>query len=218
LMDLFIRPNISGHRTPGILEAHVNGFRFTTSKGIPVDILYKNIKHAFFQPCDHEQIILIHFNLHNAIMIGKKKTNDVQFCTEVTEGSSHLDGSSRSSSRDEIEDEQAEAELRNKLNRDFQTFIKRVEEVSTQAGSELEFDIPYRELGFFWGASKEQRLPPTHCPLLGQFGGDPFLCPLPQRNRDLSFRACSVWVEKLRYGVCFERLHPACRESQQRSS
>ena len=61
----------------------------------------------------------------------------------VMEGSSHLDGTSRSSSRDEIEDEQAEAEMRNKLNRDFQNFVKRVEEVSAQSGTELEFDIPY---------------------------------------------------------------------------
>lgn len=59
------------------------------------------------------------------------------------EGSAHLDGSSRSSARDEIEDEQAEAELRNKLNKDFQSFIKRVEEVTAQAGTDLEFDIPY---------------------------------------------------------------------------
>jgi hypothetical protein len=61
----------------------------------------------------------------------------------VMEGSSHLDGTSRSSSRDEIEDEQAEAEMRNKLNKDFQNFVKRVEEVSAQSGTELEFDIPY---------------------------------------------------------------------------
>lgn len=88
-------------------------------------------------------------------MIGKKKTKDVQFCTEgyysfllyfwlpindcyytVMEGSSHLDGRS---SRDEIEDEQAEAELRNKLNKDFQAFIKRIEDISP----DIEFDIPY---------------------------------------------------------------------------
>jgi hypothetical protein len=54
-----------------------------------------------------------------------------------------LDGTSRASARDEIEDEQMEAQLRLKLNKDFQTFVKRVEEVSNQAGAEIEFDIPY---------------------------------------------------------------------------
>lgn len=101
------------------------------------------------------------------------------------EGSSHLDGTSRSTSRDEIEDEQAEAELRNKLNKEFQNFIKRVEEVSAQSGTELEFDIPYpicysshyiilyffliqyiyRDLGF-WGVPFKSNVflqPTVHC-------------------------------------------------------
>lgn len=64
------------------------------------------------------------------------------------EASSHLDG--RASSRDEIEDEQAEAELRNKLNKDFQSFVKRVEDVSAQSGSEIEFDIPYQSKEAFF--------------------------------------------------------------------
>ena len=50
-----------------------------------MDILYDNIKHAFYQPCDNEMIILLHFNLKNAIMFGKKKHVDVQFYTEVGE-------------------------------------------------------------------------------------------------------------------------------------
>jgi len=39
------------------------GFRFTSVRGDKVDILYNNIKHAFFQPCDGEMIILLHFHL-----------------------------------------------------------------------------------------------------------------------------------------------------------
>ena len=49
-----------------------------------MDILYNNIKHALFQPCDGEMIILLHFNLRNPIMFGKKKQQDVQFYTEVS--------------------------------------------------------------------------------------------------------------------------------------
>lgn len=41
----------------------LSGFRFTSVRGDKVDILYNNIKHAFFQPCDGEMIILLHFHL-----------------------------------------------------------------------------------------------------------------------------------------------------------
>ena len=47
----------------GALEAHTNGLRYTTLKGDRVDILYSNIKHAFFQPSKGEMIVLIHFHL-----------------------------------------------------------------------------------------------------------------------------------------------------------
>lgn len=47
----------------GTLEAHSNGFRYNSVRGDKVDILYNNIKNAFFQPCDGEMIILLHFHL-----------------------------------------------------------------------------------------------------------------------------------------------------------
>jgi nucleosome binding factor SPN SPT16 subunit len=72
-----VRPNISGRKTAGILEAHMNGFRFATNKGEKIDIIYNNIKHAFFQPCDNEMIILLHFHLFKPILLGKKKLNDI---------------------------------------------------------------------------------------------------------------------------------------------
>jgi nucleosome binding factor SPN SPT16 subunit len=58
-------------RLSGVLEAHANGFRYTSIRGDKVDIMYNNIKHALFQPCDGEMIILLHFNLKNPIMFGK---------------------------------------------------------------------------------------------------------------------------------------------------
>ena len=42
------------------------------------DILYKNIKHAFFQPAENDYCVILHFHLHNAIMIGKKKSQVTQ--------------------------------------------------------------------------------------------------------------------------------------------
>lgn len=63
LKDLYIRPNIVQKRISGTLEAHTNGFRYTSIRGDKVDILYNNIRHAIFQPCDGEMIILLHFHL-----------------------------------------------------------------------------------------------------------------------------------------------------------
>lgn len=57
----------------GTLEAHSNGFRYTSVRGDKVDILYNNIKNAFFQPCDGEMIILLHFHLKV-----KKKENNLK--------------------------------------------------------------------------------------------------------------------------------------------
>jgi nucleosome binding factor SPN SPT16 subunit len=38
------------------------------------DILFSNVKHLFFQPCDHELLVILHIHLKAPIMIGKKKT------------------------------------------------------------------------------------------------------------------------------------------------
>lgn len=68
----------------GTLEAHTNGFRYSTMRQEErVDIMFRNIKHAFFQPAEKEMITLVHFHLHNYIMVGTKKTKDVQFYVEV---------------------------------------------------------------------------------------------------------------------------------------
>ena len=63
LKDLYIRPNLTQKRIAGVLEAHTNGFLYTSIRGDKIEILYNNIKHAFYQPCDGEMIILVHFNL-----------------------------------------------------------------------------------------------------------------------------------------------------------
>jgi nucleosome binding factor SPN SPT16 subunit len=45
-------------------------------------VTFSNIKYAFFQPCEQEIIAAIHFKLHEPIMIGKKKSDDIQFYSE----------------------------------------------------------------------------------------------------------------------------------------
>ncbi|XP_035678182.1 FACT complex subunit SPT16-like isoform X1 [Branchiostoma floridae] len=146
LKDLYIRPNIVQKRIQGSLEAHVNGFRFTSVRGDKVDILYNNIKHAIFQPCDGEMIICLHFHLKHAIMFGKKRHRDVQFYTEVGEITTDLGRHQNMHDRDDLYAEQAERELRHKLKTAFKTFIEKVESITKE---ELEFEVPFRELGFF---------------------------------------------------------------------
>ncbi|XP_026473184.1 FACT complex subunit spt16 [Ctenocephalides felis] len=145
LKDLYIRPNIVTKRMTGSLEAHMNGFRYTSVRGDKVDILYNNIKSAFFQPCDSEMIILLHFHLKHAIMFGKKKHVDVQFYTEVGEITTDLGKHQHMHDRDDLAAEQSERELRHKLKTAFKSFCEKVEGMTKQ---EIEFDTPFRELGF----------------------------------------------------------------------
>ncbi|CAH8569723.1 unnamed protein product [Heterobilharzia americana] len=147
LKDLYIRPNVASKRITGTLEAHTNGFRFTSVRGDQVDILYNNIKHAFYQPCDGEMIILLHFHLKNAIMYGKKKHTDIQFYTEVGELTTDLSKThSRMQDRDDLEAEQREREMREQIKMAFRSFVDRSENLARRY--DLEFETPFRELGF----------------------------------------------------------------------
>jgi len=162
LQDLKVRPNISGKKTSGNLEAHTNGFRFYTKKGEKIDVTFNNIKHAFFQPCDNEMIILIHFNLHKPIIIGKKRSYDVQFYTEAGLQAEDLDIRRRGNDDDEYEQEERERAQRKKLNEEFRSFTRAVE---AAAKDQIEFDVPYRELAFEGAPFKSSvKLYPTvHC-------------------------------------------------------
>lgn len=40
-----------------------------------LDVLFSNIKHLFFQPCDKELLVILHIHLKAPIMIGKKKAH-----------------------------------------------------------------------------------------------------------------------------------------------
>ncbi|CAN6980178.1 unnamed protein product [Brassica oleracea var. botrytis] len=155
LSDLWIRPQFSGRkRIPGTLEAHANGFRYSTTRpNERVDVLFGNIKHAFFQPAEREMITVLHFHLHNHIMVANKKTKDVQFYVEVMDVVQSLGGGRRSAyDPDEIDEEQRERARKNKINMDFNHFASRVNDMWQQpqfASLDLEFDQPLRELGFY---------------------------------------------------------------------
>ena len=163
LSDLTMRPVVAGRKTQGNLEAHSNGLRFISTRSEVVDIMYSNVKYAIFQPCENEIMVLVHFHLKNAIMVGKKRQFDVQFFTEVVDASQTVDAGRRSMyDPDEMDDEQRERQLRKKLNSAFRDFCKKVDAVAKKNNYNLEFDIPYRDLGFVGNPHKEMvQIQPT---------------------------------------------------------
>lgn len=108
---------------------------------------FKNIKHAFFQPCDkNEMIVLIHFHLHKPIMIENQSSVDVQFYIEVALQTEDLDSSKGDNNNDKTETEEERKETqRKKLNEEFLAFTRAIE---AAGGGQIEFEIPYKELAF----------------------------------------------------------------------
>ena len=146
LSDIDMRPQLG--KVKGRLEAHVNGFRYTTRRGETVDILYANIKHAIFQPCDQTRFVIMHFHLHNPILIGRKKCTDVQFYTEVIDASKNLKGiTTNAYDPEEIQEEQRERETIRRLNEAFRRF--------TQQCDKVYFDMPYLKSSFLGRPFKE---------------------------------------------------------------
>eukprot|EP00605_Chrysophyceae_sp_TOSAG23-4_P002193 GSChrysophyteH1.ASY1.ANO1.2423.1 assembled CDS len=167
LQDLTMRPNISGRKCIGTLEAHQNGVRFTSVRQEVLDILYDNIKHAIYQPCDVKtSMVVIHFHLKDFIMIGKKKHQDVTFYTEVIDTSVSLDASKRSSyDPDELDEEQREREMRRRLNLAFKDFCMKLEKVASHYSHTLNIDVPFMKSAFEGNPHREmvRIVPTTHC-------------------------------------------------------
>ena len=168
LTGLWMLPTFGGRggRKAGTLEAHANGLRFIGARvDEQADIMYENIRSCFFQPAKKEVKTLIHFHLKNPIMIGKKKTHDVQFYQEVIEATENLDGSRKNMyDPDEIEEEQRERERQKRVQKEFAQFCKRVQDIWEKDFPKmgLEFDSPYHDLAFDGVAYKSTaRIVPT---------------------------------------------------------
>jgi len=186
LQNVRIYPNLQarGRKTEGDLEAHLNGFRFTAKKdknnaSMPaasriVDIIYKNIKHAFYQPSNkHSTLIILHLRLRAPIMINKAAHKDVQFYLEIEDGESLLDNRRRNQyDKDEIEDEEKQRKILSKLDKEFKNFCDRTHQQlpaknrSDPEGDKIwDWDIPYNEL-MFQGSPKNQMVelfPSVNC-------------------------------------------------------
>ncbi|KOS21394.1 FACT complex subunit SPT16 [Escovopsis weberi] len=153
LDNVYIRPAMEGKRVPGKVEIHQNGIRYQSPLNAQhrVDILFSNVKHLFFQPCQHELIVIIHIHLKDPIIVGnKKKTKDVQFYREATDIQFDETGNRKRKYRygdeDEFEAEQEERRRRTELDRLFQGFTQKIAEAGRNEN--IEVDMPIRDLGF----------------------------------------------------------------------
>lgn len=151
LADVYIRPAQDGKRVPGEVEIHQNGVRYTSPmRNDHVDVVFSNIKHMFFQPCVGELIVILHLHLKNPIMIGKRKTKDVQFYREATDMAFDETGNRKRRHRfgdeEEFEAEQEERRRRAELDKQFKRFAEQI----TDASKELNIgvDVPFREIAF----------------------------------------------------------------------
>lgn len=84
LKDISVRPHLSRKKTTGTLTAHLNGLRFVTTDKIKVDIIYENIKSAFYQPAEEgNHNVTMHFELKNPILVDKTKTKKTNVRTQT---------------------------------------------------------------------------------------------------------------------------------------
>ncbi|KJZ78273.1 FACT complex subunit SPT16 [Hirsutella minnesotensis 3608] len=153
LDNVYIRPAMEGKRVPGKVEIHQNGIRYQSPLNAQhrVDVLFSNVRHLFFQPCQHEMIVIIHIHLKDPIIVGnKKKTKDVQFYREAIDIQFDETGNRKRKYRygdeDEFEAEQEERRRRVELDRLFQGFAQKIAEAGRSEG--IEVDMPIRDLGF----------------------------------------------------------------------
>lgn len=126
----------------------------------PIDVLFSNIKHLFFQSCDHELVVIVHLHLKAPIMIGKKKTfvcelfwcqknhldhlQDIQVIREASDVQFDETGNRKRKHRygdeDEIEMEQQERKRRAMLNKEFKAFAEKVAEAaSTSVSASIDY-------------------------------------------------------------------------------
>lgn len=178
LPDVYLRPPLDGKRVPGEVEIHQNGLRYQSPfRNEHVDVLFSNVKHLFFQPCAHELIVIIHVHLKTPIMIGKRKTRDVQFYREATEMQFDETGNRRRKHRygdeEEFEAEQEERRRRAALDREFKAFAEKISDAGKNEG--VDVDIPFRELGFYGVPNRSNVLIQPTTDALVQLTEPPFL-------------------------------------------
>lgn len=134
LLDVYVRPGLDGKRVTGEIEIQQNGLRYQSPvrSDHRIDILFSNIRHLFYQPCDNELMVIMHISLKNPIMIGKKKAKDIQFYREASDvqfdETANRKRKYKYGDEDELEAEQDERRRRAQLNKEFKSFSEKVSE------------------------------------------------------------------------------------------
>ncbi|KAM0718079.1 hypothetical protein Q7P37_006411 [Cladosporium fusiforme] len=151
LDNIFMRPAMESKRIGGAVEIHQNGLRYHhLAGGQKIDVLFSNVKHLFFQPCVGELIVIIHVHLINPIIVGKKKTKDIQFFREASDTQIDETGNRKRKHRygdeEEFEAEQEEKRRRTQLDKEFKNFAEKIADAGKNES--LSVDMPFRDLGF----------------------------------------------------------------------
>lgn len=142
--------------TASNLELHENGLRFGPQQ---VEILASNIKHAFYQEATVEQRAILHFNLANPLIVGKK-TYNLQFYKEVGMNMAHDTLKNRNDEYMEMVLEKEFEDRRNAINREFKLFIEHIEE-----NFAIKVEVPYVDKSFYGVPFRESVLihPTNEC-------------------------------------------------------
>jgi nucleosome binding factor SPN SPT16 subunit len=94
--------------------------------------------------------VIIHVHLKNPIIIGTRKTKDVQFYREATDVAFDETGNRKRKHRygddEEFEQEQEERRRRAELDRQFKAFAEKISDAGRE--SNISVDIPFKEISF----------------------------------------------------------------------
>ncbi|GIQ85768.1 hypothetical protein KIPB_007494, partial [Kipferlia bialata] len=144
LTDLVVKPSIStgkGRKCTGVLEAHANGFRFTADRE-HFDILYENVRYAFYHKAtDSERVAIIHLHLQGPMIVGKTRTEDIQFMVDIGGTTTDIKTGWRRSNDDERHQEERDRQMISRRNTAFKTFIKSVLEILKQVSAETDQEV-----------------------------------------------------------------------------
>lgn len=153
LDDLLMRPALSGKKCIGRLEVHKNGFRFKTKRNEEVDILFDNISYSFYQKAMEHEMVLIHFHLKSAMVLGGKKTTEVQFYSYIGTFADELMSDNkkktivknRRSFNDDDENDEIYDQAKSTLEKAFESFIAAAEK---ETNGLIRFEDIHSEDGF----------------------------------------------------------------------
>nr|XP_027206384.1 FACT complex subunit SPT16-like [Dermatophagoides pteronyssinus] len=149
LKNIYIRSDgYSNRRNKGVLEAHLNGFKYIIGRTLEFEILFSNIENGFYYPLSSELIVLLHFSLKNPIVINNKKVTMVQFYSNLGNVIDSVDGLQERkffSEQDELLEERNERKQRELIATSFDNFLKDILEPTSK---HFMIEIPDQKLEF----------------------------------------------------------------------